>query len=145
MPGCAWGKRNSSWNVNPIQVPPDALIFGFCLFRLIIVLGSGCGSSPKSNRFILVTHPTYPQNFIRICPQLFEISCTQTDRGENITSFTLCGGGKYNRTLLPKRGFSIGLREWFRGSLIQAMKNGVGIAQARWAEWPPPMPYFLAK
>ena len=49
---------------------------------------------------ILVTHPTCPASFVQICPQLFEISCTQTDRqtdrqkgGENITSFTFGGGG----------------------------------------------------
>jgi len=29
-----------------------------------------------------VTHPTCPPNFIWIRPQLFEISCTQTGRGE---------------------------------------------------------------
>ena len=48
------------------------------------------------NQFFLVTHPTCPQNFIRIRPQLFEISCTQTNRqkrGENITYFTFGGGG----------------------------------------------------
>ena len=36
----------------------------------ILVVGSG--SSPKSNQFVLVTHPT--------CPQLFEISCAQTNK-----------------------------------------------------------------
>ena len=40
-------------------------------------------SSPKSNQFLLVTHATSPQNFIRIRPQLFKISCTQTDRQTN--------------------------------------------------------------
>ena len=44
-----------------------------------------------------LSHSTYPPNFIRIRPQLFEISCTQTnkqtERGENITSFTFGGGG----------------------------------------------------
>ena len=60
----------------------------------ILVVGSGFGSSTKSNRFVLVTHPTCPQNFIQIRAHLFEISCTQTNkqtdrqRGENITSFT---------------------------------------------------------
>ena len=38
------------------------------------------GSSPKSNQLVLVTHRTCPQNFIRIHPQLFEISCTQTNK-----------------------------------------------------------------
>ena len=37
-------------------------------------------SSRKSNKFILVTHPTCPPNFVRICRQLFEISCSQADR-----------------------------------------------------------------
>ena len=46
----------------------------------ILVVRSGSRSSPKSNQFVLVKHRTCPQNFIRICPQLFEISCTQTDR-----------------------------------------------------------------
>ena len=51
---------------------------------------SGFRSSPKSNQFILITHPTCPPSFIRIRPQLFQISCTQankqtggqTERGE---------------------------------------------------------------
>ena len=42
------------------------------------IIGSGFGSSPKLNQFFLVTHPTYPQNFICIRQQLSEISCTQT-------------------------------------------------------------------
>ena len=33
VPGCVWGKRRSSWNVNPIQVPPDDVIFAFSLFH----------------------------------------------------------------------------------------------------------------
>ena len=37
-------------------------------------------SSPISNQFVLVTHRTCPQNFIRICTQLFKISCTQTNK-----------------------------------------------------------------
>ena len=41
----------------------------------ILVVRSGSGSSPKSNRFVVVTHPTCPPSFIQICPQLFEISC----------------------------------------------------------------------
>ena len=44
------------------------------------ILVARSGSSPKCNQFILVTHPTSPQNFIQIHPQLFEISCTQTDK-----------------------------------------------------------------
>ena len=40
----------------------------------------GSRSSPKSNHFVLVTHWTWTQNFIRIHPQLFEISCTQTKK-----------------------------------------------------------------
>ena len=51
----------------------------------ILVTGSGSVSSPKSNQFILVTHWT--------CPQLFEISCTQRQRCENMTSFAFGGGG----------------------------------------------------
>ena len=57
------------------------------------ILRSGSWSSPKSDQFVLVTHPTWPPSFIRICPQLFEISCTQankqTEKSENITSFHL--------------------------------------------------------
>ena len=41
---------------------------------------SGSRSSPKSNQFTLVTHPTCPQNFIQIRPQLFEISCKKSNR-----------------------------------------------------------------
>ena len=44
-------------------------------FKKMIV--SGFGSSPKSHQFALVTHPTNKQ----------------TERGENITSFTFGGGG----------------------------------------------------
>ena len=54
--------------------------------KKILVVESGSRSSPKSNQFVLVTHQTCPPNFIQIHPQLFEISCTQTDRqkgGEN--------------------------------------------------------------
>ena len=46
----------------------------------------------------MVTHPTCPPSFVRTRPQLFEISCTQTnrqtERGENITFFTFGGGSK---------------------------------------------------
>ena len=49
----------------------------------VVESGSGFGSSPKSNQFVLVTHGTCPQNFIRIRQQLFEISCTQTDNQTN--------------------------------------------------------------
>ena len=90
----------------------------------ILISESGFGSSPKSNQFILVTHRTCPQNFIRIRAQLFEISCTQTnrqtERGENITSFSFGGGGNdcrgcccrlripqhFSRPLLRKVGYS---------------------------------------
>ncbi len=37
----------------------------------ILVVGSGSGSSPKSNQFVVVKHQTCPQNFIQIHPQLF--------------------------------------------------------------------------
>ena len=61
---------------------------------------SGFRSPPKSNQLVLLTHPTCPQNCIQIRLQLFEISCTQTnkqtERCENITSFTFCGGGNNN-------------------------------------------------
>jgi len=69
--------------------------------KTILVSRSGFGSSPKldedlDNQFAMVTHPKCPPSFIRISPQLFEISCTLTDRqtemGENIT-FTFGGGG----------------------------------------------------
>ena len=33
------------------------------------------GFSPKSNQFVVVRHPTCPPRFVRILPQLFEISC----------------------------------------------------------------------
>ena len=46
----------------------------------IPVSGSGTGSSPKSKRIVLVTHPTCPQNFVQICLQLFEISYSQTKK-----------------------------------------------------------------
>ena len=46
----------------------------------IPVVGSGSGSSPKSNSFVLVTHPICPQNFMRISSQFFEISCVQTNK-----------------------------------------------------------------
>jgi len=40
---------------------------------------SGDGD-PKSK--LVVVHPvqTYPENFLPICPQLFELSCTQADK-----------------------------------------------------------------
>ena len=38
--------------------------------QIILVSRSGFGSSPKSNQFFLVTHPTCPPSFIRIRPQL---------------------------------------------------------------------------
>ena len=41
----------------------------------ILVVGSGSGSSQKSNQFVVVTPPTYPPSFFQIRPQLFEISC----------------------------------------------------------------------
>ena len=47
----------------------------------ILVVRSG--SSPKSNHFVLVTHPTCPPSFIWIHSQLFEISCTQTNKQTN--------------------------------------------------------------
>ena len=50
------------------------------------IIRSGFRSSPKSNQFVLVAHPTCPQNFIQIHPQLFEISCTQANRQTNETS-----------------------------------------------------------
>ena len=39
------------------------------------IIGSTSGSSPKLNLFFLITHPMCPPSFVRICPQLFEISC----------------------------------------------------------------------
>ena len=50
--------------------------------KKILVVGSGTRSSSKAKQFVLVTHRTCPQNFIRIHPQLFEIPCTQTDKQE---------------------------------------------------------------
>ena len=38
----------------------------------IKILVSRSGSSPESNQFVLVTHPTCPPNFVRIHPWLFE-------------------------------------------------------------------------
>ena len=46
----------------------------------IFVVASESGSSPKSNQFLLVIHPTFPQDYIQIRAQLFEISCTQTNK-----------------------------------------------------------------
>ena len=34
----------------------------------------------KSNQFVLATHLTCPTNSVRICPQLFQISCSQSSR-----------------------------------------------------------------
>ena len=47
------------------------------VFKKYIILVSRFGfrSSPKSNRSDLATHRTCPPGFIRICPQLYEISC----------------------------------------------------------------------
>ena len=65
------------------------------------IIGSGFGSSPKLNQFFLVILPKCPPSFVRNRSQLFEISCTQTDRQterrENITSFTFGGGGNKTR------------------------------------------------
>ena len=41
---------------------------------------SGCVSLPKSNIFLLVTHPTCPLSFIRIRSNVLRYSCTQSDR-----------------------------------------------------------------
>ena len=46
---------------------------GWRITLKIILVGSG--SSPKSNQFVVVTHPTCLPSFIRIRPQLFEMSC----------------------------------------------------------------------
>ena len=47
------------------------------------------GSLPKSNHFFLLPFQTHPENFIKIRPSVFELSCSQTNRwtnpGENIT------------------------------------------------------------
>ena len=37
VPEWVWGLRSSSWNVNPIQVPPDDSIFAFCLFGFLLI------------------------------------------------------------------------------------------------------------
>ena len=34
------------------------------------IIISRSGSSPKSNQFIIVTHPTCPPNFVQTCPHL---------------------------------------------------------------------------
>ena len=48
---------------------------------------SWSGSPLKSNRLLLVTHPTAPKNFIQICRQIFAFPANrQTDTGKNITS-----------------------------------------------------------
>ena len=55
--------------------------------------------TPKLNNFFLLPSQTYPDNFIKICPYVFELSCSQTNSqtnpGKNITSLaelikTLC-------------------------------------------------------
>ncbi len=47
-------------------------------FQNLIILSSrpGFGSSPKSNQFVLATHPTCPPSFIWTRKQLFDISCS---------------------------------------------------------------------
>jgi len=54
-----------------------------------LVSGSGFGSSSKSNQFVLITHPTYPPNFIQIHQQLFELSCTQTNKQKDVVQSTI--------------------------------------------------------
>ena len=44
------------------------------------IIGYRCRSSGKSNQFVLVTYPSYPPSFVQIRPQLFEISCLQTNK-----------------------------------------------------------------
>ena len=61
--------------------------------------GSGSVPQPKCNNFVLVTHPTCPQTFVRIRPQLFEVSCSQTDKQTGVKSSPLptFGGGGNKR------------------------------------------------
>ena len=77
------------------------------LLKILVVRStSRSRSSPKSNQFILVTHPNCPQNFIRIHPTFWDILHTnkqtdkQTESGENIVSFTFSGGGKKRNVTL---------------------------------------------
>ena len=55
------------------------------LLNWLTVGRSGSGSSPKSNQFVRVTHTTCPPNFIRVRPQLFEISNKQEEDVVQIT------------------------------------------------------------
>ena len=81
---CYTPNMSTKFHLNPSTTFWDivlSIIFGpisqwWSIIRKILVVGSG--STPKSNLFVLVSHPTCPQSFIRIRPQLFEISCTQT-------------------------------------------------------------------
>ena len=48
-------------------------------------------TKPKFNQFILWSLRTFPENFMKFCPWLFERSCSQTDRHRGLIfgSFTL--------------------------------------------------------
>ena len=67
----------------------------------ILTVGSGSGSSPKSNQFVLVTHRTSAQNFIRICPYTFwDILHTNKQEEDNVQSTILA---KSIKQIWPKK------------------------------------------
>ena len=100
---CHTPNMSTKFHPNPFTTFWDIVLYiSFVLslngeesMKKILVFGSGLGSSPKSNQFVLVTHPTCPPNFIQIHPPLLEISCTQTDRQEwKHNPSTFGAGGK---------------------------------------------------
>ena len=75
-------QRSNFFSVGPTWLPHYVILFERSCSILVwprLVVGSGSGSSPKSNQSVLVTHRTCSQNLIQIRPQLFQISCTQTN------------------------------------------------------------------
>ena len=68
--------------------------------KKIIRSGSGFGSSPKSNHFVLVTDPSSPQNFVQIRPQLLRYFVhKQTNNQERCAEHDTCEIHKINLTL----------------------------------------------
>ena len=102
IPPCYTPNLPTKFRLNPSTTFWDILlyvIFGplsqlWTITLKILRSRSGFGTSAKCNRFILVTHPSSPQNFVQICLQLFEVFCSQTIKdtnrqGWNITSIHL--------------------------------------------------------
>ena len=70
-------------------------------------------SLPKYNHFFHLPFWTYPDNFIKIHPEVFELSCSQTNKQTNRWTdkprrkHNLLGGGNNDRTTIECRRTSV--------------------------------------